>query len=104
MPSTGTPNSNTTCGARGVSVKVTDSGPPDRIMPSGLKARIASGQGVDSVCCREDLRDKGPGLMFHRFGVDVRRTDCERLDDLLADYFANSEAVYVGETQPPLSR
>src|SRR3569833_1616162 len=42
MPSTGTPSSNTHRGARGVAASVTVSGPPERITPFGLKARIAA--------------------------------------------------------------
>src|SRR5262245_18476982 len=38
MPSTGTPASNTACGERGGFVSVTDSGPPDRMMPRAPKA------------------------------------------------------------------
>src|SRR6478752_10301948 len=38
MPSTGTPRSNTTCGARGEFASVTDSGPPDRITARGANA------------------------------------------------------------------
>jgi hypothetical protein len=34
MPSTGTPSSNTTCGARGVSSSYTEDGPPERMMPA----------------------------------------------------------------------
>ena len=36
MPSTGTPASNTICGARGLPVSVVDAGPPDRITAFGL--------------------------------------------------------------------
>ena len=39
MPSTGTPSSNTACGARGVSSSVTLFGPPERMMPRGANAR-----------------------------------------------------------------
>jgi cation diffusion facilitator family transporter len=53
-------------------------------------------QDADSVCCREDLGDKGPGLMFHRFGVDVRTTTETELDSLLADYFGKSRSVFPG--------
>src|SRR5512139_4351146 len=42
MPSTGTPASNTACGARGGSVAVTDSGPPERMMPRAPKARTSA--------------------------------------------------------------
>jgi hypothetical protein len=35
MPSTGTPSSNTACGARGVSDSVTLAGPPDRMIARG---------------------------------------------------------------------
>src|SRR5882672_10761812 len=40
MPSTGTPSSKTTSGARGVSSSVTEFGPPERMMPRGLKSRM----------------------------------------------------------------
>jgi cation diffusion facilitator family transporter len=50
--------------------------------------------GADSVCCREDLRDKGPGLMFHRFGIDVRLTGETDLDSLMTDYLGNSKFVF----------
>src|SRR5580692_9545220 len=42
MPSTGTPSSNTACGARGGSLSVTDSGPPDRITPRAPNARTSA--------------------------------------------------------------
>src|SRR5262245_43526598 len=42
MPSTGTPSSNTTGCARGGVSSVTDSGPPERMIPRGAKARISS--------------------------------------------------------------
>src|SRR5215472_7814902 len=42
MPSTGTPSSNTAPGARGGSLPVTDSGPPERITPRGAKARTCA--------------------------------------------------------------
>lgn len=51
-------------------------------------------KGVDSVCCREDIHDKGPGLMFHRFGIDVRKTEEDDLETLLQDYFSRSEPVF----------
>jgi cation diffusion facilitator family transporter len=50
-------------------------------------------RGADTVCCQEDLHDKGPGLMLHRFGIDVRKTDEDDLDTLLQDYFGKSESV-----------
>jgi predicted Fe-Mo cluster-binding NifX family protein len=50
--------------------------------------------GADSVCCKEDLHDKGPGLMFYRFGVDVRKTVEDDLETLLQDYFRKSESVF----------
>jgi cation diffusion facilitator family transporter len=50
--------------------------------------------GADSVCCREDLHDKGPGLMLHRFGIDVRLTEQQRLDVLLEDYLDRSRSVF----------
>ncbi|MBF0170737.1 MAG: cation diffusion facilitator family transporter [Nitrospinae bacterium] len=51
-------------------------------------------KGVDSVCCREDVRDKGPGLMLRRFGIDVRATGADDLPTLLEDYFHRSTSVY----------
>ena len=51
-------------------------------------------KGVDSICCREDIHDKGPGLMFYRFGIDVRKTEAEDLETLLQDYFSRSESVF----------
>ena len=49
---------------------------------------------ADSVCCREDLHDKGPGLMFHRFGIDVRITEINNVDVLMEDYLENSRTVF----------
>jgi cation diffusion facilitator family transporter len=57
-------------------------------------AEILIDQGVDSVCCREDLREKGPGLMFHRFGIDVRMTGETGLNGLMEDYSQKSESVF----------
>jgi cation diffusion facilitator family transporter len=51
-------------------------------------------RGIDSVCCREDLHDKGPGLMFYRFGIDVRKTEETDMASLLADYFKKSASVF----------
>ncbi len=51
-------------------------------------------KGIDAVCCKEDLREKGPGLMFHRFGIDVRKTDEDDLGALLQDYSRRSESVF----------
>src|SRR5215469_16226603 len=42
MPSTGTPSANTAAGALGGFASVTDSGPPERMMPRGAKARTAA--------------------------------------------------------------
>ena len=42
MPSTGTPASNTICGARGLPVSVVDAGPPDRMTAFGWMRRNAS--------------------------------------------------------------
>src|SRR4029453_10455909 len=42
MPSTGTPRSNTTGGAAGGRLSVTDSGPPDRMIPRAPKARTSA--------------------------------------------------------------
>ena len=41
-PNTGTPASKTYCGARGLFSSVVLSGPPERIMPLGLKSRICA--------------------------------------------------------------
>jgi cation diffusion facilitator family transporter len=54
--------------------------------------------GVDSVCCKEDLHAKGPGLMLYRFGIDVRKTDEHDLEALLKDYFNRSESVFPRES------
>ncbi|MBF0249184.1 MAG: cation diffusion facilitator family transporter [Alphaproteobacteria bacterium] len=51
-------------------------------------------QGVDSVCSREDLHDKGPGLMFHRFGIDVRVTEATEVASLMKNYMENSTSVF----------
>src|SRR5471032_305990 len=40
MPSTGTPRSKTTCGARGEPCSVTEFGPPDKMMPFGANSRM----------------------------------------------------------------
>src|SRR5579862_820446 len=42
MPSTGTPSWYTASGARGASGAMTDSGPPERMMPRGAKARTSA--------------------------------------------------------------
>ena len=42
LASTGTPALNTYSGARGLPASVTDSGPPDRMIPFGLNSRICS--------------------------------------------------------------
>ncbi len=47
MPSTGTPASNTACGARGEAPSVRLAGPPDRMMPRGRHAAIRPGIGVE---------------------------------------------------------
>jgi divalent metal cation (Fe/Co/Zn/Cd) transporter len=41
---------------------------------------------------------KGPGLMFYRFGIDVRKTEEENLDTLLQDYFSRSESAFPRKT------
>lgn len=51
-------------------------------------------KGGDTICCKEDLHDKGPGLMFYRFGMDVRKTEEDDLETLLLDFFSKSEAVF----------
>jgi predicted Fe-Mo cluster-binding NifX family protein len=51
-------------------------------------------KGGDTVCCKEDLHDKGPGLMFYRFGIDARKTDEDDMETLLQDYFGKSESVF----------
>ncbi|MBV6342108.1 cation diffusion facilitator family transporter [Candidatus Magnetobacterium casense] len=57
-------------------------------------AKYLMEHGVDSVCCRENLRDKGPGLMLHRHGIDTRMTEEKSLSVLLEDYLENSRAVF----------
>ena len=47
MPSTGTPASNTACGARGEAPSVRLAGPPDRMMPRGRHAAMRSGVGIE---------------------------------------------------------
>ena len=54
-------------------------------------------KGIDSVCCKEDLHEKGPGLMLYRFGIDVRKTDEDDLETLLQDYFSRSDSVFPRE-------
>lgn len=78
--------------------KVSESNPyAEHDKHRGIKlAEYLIDKGADSVCCREDLHDKGPGLMFHRFGIDVRMTDTLKLDELLTDYFLNSSSVFHG--------
>ncbi len=67
----------------------------------GIKlAEYIIDSGADTVCCREDLHDKGPGLMFHRFGIDTRKTDETSLELLLLDYFGKSSSVF---TEPVIN-
>ena len=47
MPRTGTPASNTACGARGEAPSVRLAGPPDRMMPRGRQARDPVRVGVE---------------------------------------------------------
>jgi hypothetical protein len=52
MPSTGTPESNTACGARGLPSSTTEAGPPERITPLGrirAKASAADWNGAISL-------------------------------------------------------
>ncbi|MBF0256863.1 MAG: hypothetical protein HQL47_10495, partial [Gammaproteobacteria bacterium] len=51
-------------------------------------------QGADSVCCREDLENKGPGLMLHRFGIDVRLTEEPDLTRVLEAYLERSRSMF----------
>ncbi len=51
-----------------------------------------------SVCCREDLTGKGPGLRLHQLGVDVRHADTEDLEELLKDYVQKSTALFGKQT------
>ena len=61
----------------------------------GIKlAEYIIDKGIDVVCCKEDLHDKGPGLMFCRFGIDVRKTDEDELEALLQDYSSRSKSVF----------
>lgn len=50
--------------------------------------------GLDSVCCRENLHKKGPGVMLHRFGIDARLTEEKYLPRLIEDYLENSSSVF----------
>ncbi|MFC1562948.1 cation diffusion facilitator family transporter [candidate division KSB1 bacterium] len=54
-------------------------------------------EGIDTVCCKEDLHEKGPGLMFYRFGIDVRKTDEDDMKALLQDFYSRSESVFAKE-------
>nr|MBF0220728.1 cation diffusion facilitator family transporter [Desulfobulbaceae bacterium] len=56
-------------------------------------ARYISNKGGDSVCCREDLQGKGPGLLLHQLGIDLRHTQSDDMQQLLSDYFGNSVAL-----------
>ncbi len=60
-------------------------------------------QGADSVCCREDLQEKGPGLMFHRFGIDVRCTNESSLSQLMDNYLDNSHSVFTETDQEKIA-
>jgi cation diffusion facilitator family transporter len=57
-------------------------------------ARYIHDQGVDSVCSQEDLRGKGPGLLLHQLGLDLRQTRVDDLKELTTDYLARSEALF----------
>ena len=57
----------------------------------GIKlARYIADKGIDSVCCREELRDKGPGLLLRQLGIDHRSTQVADLEELLDDYFGKT--------------
>jgi hypothetical protein len=47
MPSTGTPASNTSIGARGEPASGTLAGPPDRMIARGLKPRMRPGSALN---------------------------------------------------------
>ncbi|VEN74863.1 conserved membrane hypothetical protein [Candidatus Desulfarcum epimagneticum] len=59
----------------------------------GIKlAHYISDKGIDSVCCQKDLSGKGPGLLLHQLGVDLRRTKINDMEELLGDYFGNTQS------------
>ena len=60
-------------------------------------ARYLHDKGADSVCCQEDLRGKGPGLLLHQLGVDLRYTREQDMAQLLGDYLGRSEALFARE-------
>ena len=91
MPRTGTPSSNTASGARGGVASVTDSGPPDRMIPRAPKARtalVAAVPGQDLAVdadlahaprdqlrvLRAEVEDQDPvGMDVGRSGLHLRR-------------------------------
>ena len=62
-------------------------------------ARYIHDKGVDSVCCQEDLSGKGPGLLLHQLGIDLRHTRVEDMEQLLSDYFGRSEPLFEKQLQ-----
>ena len=88
MPSTGTPSSNTACGARGGSASVTDSGPPDRMMPFGANARTVGVAHVPGM----DLAIDAAFAHAARDQLRVLRAEVEDQDAVRVD---------VGRPQPP---
>lgn len=61
----------------------------------GIKlARYIHDKGVDSVCSREDLSNKGPGLLLHRLGIDLRQTAEDDMERLLEDYLDRSKSLF----------
>lgn len=79
-----------------LSDKRTESNPfPEDMEHRGINlALYLIDKGIDSVCCKEDLHDKGPGLMFYRFGIDVRVTEESDLTSLLENYYGKSRSVF----------
>ena len=84
MPSTGTPASNTACGAAGGRLSVTDSGPPERIIPRAPKAAYfvaihvpRQDLAVDAALAYpagDELRVLRPEVEYQDpVGVDIRR-------------------------------
>ncbi|QWR78449.1 cation diffusion facilitator family transporter [Candidatus Magnetomonas plexicatena] len=49
---------------------------------------------VDSVCTKENLQEKGPGLMLYHHGIDTRITELTSVSELLQDYVGNSRAIF----------
>lgn len=52
-------------------------------------------KGIESVCVKEDLNGKAPGLFFLNSGVEIRRTEESALESLIADYHGRSHIMGV---------